>query len=47
MSLLCGDVNPFNPRREAAVSLLHKDRINIDWVFFWRLTGAAEGETVQ
>lgn len=33
MSLLCCDVNPFNPRREAAVSLLHKDRINIDWFF--------------
>lgn len=47
MSLLCCYVNPFNPRREVAVSLLHKDRINIDWFFFWRLTGTAEAETVN
>lgn len=36
--MLCCYVNPFNLRREVAVSLLHKDRINIDW-FFGAFTG--------
>lgn len=44
--MLCCYVNQFNPRREVAVSLLYKDRITLIG-FSWRLTGSAEGETVQ